>query len=309
MNLPYRDYAAFLSEHFSGKMQKISIDAGLSCPNRDGTFSTGGCSYCNNATFSPDYCRTDNSVEAQLEKGVSFFSRKYAEMRYLAYFQSYTGTHGNMGMISGMYRAALGYPGVEGLIIGTRPDCVPDSVLNVLKEIRQDTGKCIMLEFGAESSHNETLSSVNRCHTWEQVVDAVQRTRRYGFPAGLHLINGLPGETPEMMLATVDAVNNLDIDTVKFHQLQLIRGTRLARQWQDGLVGLHQFSLDEYVEHCVKIVGRLRQGIAIDRFTSQSPDGLLISPRWGVKNYQFVNLLNNRLVSAGITQGCLLPVK
>lgn len=301
----YRDYSAFLSEHFDGKVQKISVDAGLSCPNRDGTISTGGCSYCNNATFSPGYCGSHLSVEEQLEKGVRFFARKYSKMRYIAYFQSYTGTHGDVGMLLDMYTRALAYNGVDGLIVGTRPDCVADGLLDAVARLRDRTGKFIMFEFGAESSHDRTLEAVNRCHTWAQTVDAVRRTKTHGLFVGLHFINGLPGESRQMMLDTVEAINRLNIDTVKFHQLQIVRGTRLARQWQAGEVKLHQFTLDEYISHCADIVARLRSDIAIERFTSQSPDELLISPRWGVKNYQFVNLLNKRLAELGITQGCL----
>lgn len=301
----YRDYSAFLSEHFDGKVQKISVDAGLSCPNRDGTISTGGCTYCNNATFSPGYCGAHLSVEEQLEKGVLFFGRKYSTMRYIAYFQSYTGTHGDVGKLLDMYTRALSYEGVDGLIVGTRPDCVADGLLDAVARLRDLTGKFIMFEFGAESSHDQTLAAVNRCHTWAQTVDAVCRTKARGLFVGLHFINGLPGESRQMMLETVEAVNRLDIDTVKFHQLQIVRGTHLARQWQAGEVKLHQFTLDEYIGHCADIVARLRSDIAIERFTSQSPDELLISPRWGVKNYQFVNLLNKRLAEHGITQGCL----
>lgn len=301
----YKDYSTFLSEHFDGKVQKISVDAGLSCPNRDGTISTGGCSYCNNATFSPGYCGAHLSVEEQLEKGVRFFARKYSAMRYIAYFQSYTGTHGDVGILLDMYARALDYNGVDGLIVGTRPDCVADGLLDAVARLRDRTGKFIMFEFGAESSHDRTLEAVNRCHTWAQTVDAVRRTKAHGLFVGLHFINGLPGESRQMMLETVKAVNRLDIDTVKFHQLQIVRGTRLARQWQAGEVELHQFTLDEYISHCADIVARLRSDIAIERFTSQSPDELLISPRWGVKNYQFVNLLNKRLAELGITQGCM----
>ena len=304
MSAYYRDFAAFLSEHFTGKVQKISVDAGLSCPNRDGTISTGGCSYCNNATFSPGYCHQHEPVEEQLHKGTEFFARKYTDMRYLAYFQSYTGTHGEVHKLIDMYRRALNCEGVVGLIIGTRPDCVPDQLLDELLRLKNVTGRFVMFEFGAESSHDTTLATVNRCHTWAQTVDAVERTKQRGFCVGLHFINGLPGETCQMMLETVDAINCTDIDTVKFHQLQIVRGTRMARQWQSGELIFNEFTLEGYIDHCVDIVARLKPEIAIERFTSQSPDELLISPRWGVKNYQFTNLLNNRLAAAGVTQGC-----
>ncbi|MCM1022151.1 MAG: TIGR01212 family radical SAM protein [Muribaculum sp.] len=302
----YKDYSEFLSEHFSGKIQKISVDAGLSCPNRDGTISTGGCAYCNNATFSPAYTKDDQPVAAQLARGVQFFAHKYPHMRYLAYFQSFTSTHGDPDILLRNFKLALDFDGVEGLIIGTRPDCIPDNLLQEIASLKKLTGKFIMFEFGAESCHNRTLKAVNRGHTWEQTVDAVARTRKSGFPVGLHFINGLPGESTGMMLETVEALNKLDIDTVKFHQLQVVSGTRLAVLWERGDAVLHDFTLESYIDHCCDIVGRLRKGIAIDRFTSQSPDNLLLSPRWGIKNYEFVDKLNKRLVERGITQGCFV---
>ena len=217
MAKPYRDFSDFLAEHFSGKMQKISINAGFSCPNRDGTVGTGGCTYCNNRTFNPDYCSPRLSVSEQLEEGKRFFARKYPEMRYLAYFQAYTNTHGDIEHLRSLYEEALGVSGVEGIIIGTRPDCMPDALLDYLEKLAKRT--FVLVEYGAESSHDVTLQCINRCHTWAQTVDAVTRTAPRGIHVGLHMILGLPGESVEMMLDSVDALSALPIATVKFHQL------------------------------------------------------------------------------------------
>ena len=295
----YKDYSDFLREHFSGKMQKLTVNAGFSCPNRDGTLSRGGCAYCNNTSFSPNM--GSGSVCEQLQSGKQFFERKYPEMRYLAYFQSYTNTHGDLQSLLALYREALAVEKVEGLIIGTRPDCVSDELLDALAAF----DKPVMMEYGAESSHNAILQAVNRCHTWQQTEDAVQRTAARGLSVGLHFIMGLPGETECDMLITIARAMALPIDTIKLHQLQIIKGTALAANLvcdeQDvsynGLK-IHQFTVDEYVTLCVKIVKMIRQykpNIAIERFTSQAPEELLISPRWGLKNYQFSNLLNNKL--------------
>jgi hypothetical protein len=289
----YRDYADFLADIFDGKVQKISINAGFACPNRDGTIGRGGCSYCNNQAFSPAYSSGAQSVTAQLEAGKQFFARKYPTMRYLAYFQSYTSTHGNIDSIMAMYAEAAAVPDVVGIIIGTRPDCMPDELLQRLARLNGQLP--IIIEYGAESSHNASLERVNRCHTWQTTVDAVMRTHSAGLRVGLHFILGLPGETHAMMMQTIDRINQLPIDTVKFHQLQIVRHTRLATEYEAGTLDVHLFTVDEYVDLCSEIVRRLRSDIAIERFISQSPDSLLIAPRWGLKNYQFTNLLQNRL--------------
>lgn len=291
---PYRDFADFLAEHFATKMQKISVNAGLSCPNRDGTIGRGGCTYCNNQSFNPDYCTPSKSITVQLEEGKHFFGRKYPQMRYLAYFQAYTNTHAATERLLSLYHEALAVEGVDGLIIGTRPDCMPEPLLRELSAIRNG-GKFVMVEYGAESAHNTTLECINRCHTWEQTADAVHRTAAAGIPVGLHFINGLPGETDEMILTTVDCINHLPVDTVKFHQLQLICGTRMEREVSAGLYDIRRWTADEYIDLCVKIVHRLRSDIAIERFVSQSPESLLVFPRWGLKNYQFADRLRSRL--------------
>ncbi len=295
MTTPWRNYSDYLSGIFPGiKVQKIAVNAGFSCPNRDGTKGRGGCTYCNNTTFNPAYCTPRLSVAQQMAKGRDFFARKYPEMKYLAYFQAYTNTHGPVDKVISLYREALSQPDVVGLIIGTRPDCMPDTLLKQLSHMRTE-GVYIMIEYGAESSHDETLRRVNRCHTWSDTADAVRRTHSAGIDTGLHLIMGLPGETREMMLSTIDAVNALPVDTVKIHQLQLVRGTRMAADIEAGLYDIPRFTVEEYADLCRDIVRRLRSDIAIERFVSQSPADMLIYPRWGLKNYQFTNLLQQRL--------------
>lgn len=283
-----RRYSEFLSDHFKVKMQKLSVNAGFTCPNRDGTIGRGGCSYCNNLSFTPSYCDPALSVTRQLQSGKEFFARKYPSMRYLAYFQSYTSTHGrDIDALARMFREACSVDGVDGVIIGTRPDCMPDALLGRLREL-----PWAMVEFGAESSHDVTLARVNRCHTWSDTVDAVCRTRDAGLPVGLHLINGLPGEDETMIMQTVDAVNRLPVDVVKFHQLQLLQGTRLTREVEAGLTDVPRFTAEGYAALCARIVSRLRDDIAVERFVSQSPPEMLVYPKWGLKNYQFAHLVD-----------------
>ncbi|MBP2690759.1 MAG: TIGR01212 family radical SAM protein [Muribaculaceae bacterium] len=293
MNPFYRDYGDFLAGHFDFKVQKLTVDAGFTCPNRDGSLGRGGCIYCNNSSFSPTTGSEGRSVSEQLADGKRFFAAKYPNMRYLAYFQSYTSTYGDIDRLLGFYREALAVDDVVGIVIGTRPDCMPQPLLEALAEINRHYK--VFIEYGAETSHDSTLRAINRCHDWATTVDAVRRTADAGIPVGLHLILGLPGENVDMMLETVDRVSALPIDTVKFHQLQIVRGTRLAADYLAGRADLRIFDIDEYVALCARIVRRLRKDIAIERFVSQSPDRLLIAPRWGLKNYQFTNLLHKYL--------------
>lgn len=307
MSAAYRDFSAFLAERFSCKMQKIAVNAGFTCPNRDGTKGRGGCTYCNNQTFNPAYCTPSLDVTSQIEEGKRFFGRKYPEMRYLAYFQAYTNTHGDVERLMAMYRDALAVDKVDGLIIGTRPDCMPDELLERLSALNRE--KCVIVEYGAETSHDDTLELINRCHSWQDTVDAVTRTAAAGIPVGLHLIIGLPGEDETRIMTTIDRVSALPVDTVKLHQLQLVKGTRMARDVEQGLYAVPQYSVDAYIDLCCRVVSRLNPRIAIERFVSQSPDDLLISPRWGLKNYEFTHRLNNRLHELQIIQGSCSPCK
>ncbi|MBR5436772.1 MAG: TIGR01212 family radical SAM protein [Muribaculaceae bacterium] len=290
----YRDFSDFLSERFPGKkMQKITINAGFTCPNRDGTKGRGGCSYCNNQSFNPAFASSSKSVTQQIEDGIRFFSRKYPQMRYLAYFQAYTNTHGSFEKIRSIYEEALAHPLVDGIIIGTRPDCMPDELLDYLSELNRQ--HFVLVEYGAESSHDSTLDLVNRCHHWSDTVDAVNRTAQVNIHVGLHFILGLPGETDEMILQTLKRAALLPIEIIKLHQLQIIKGTRMAKDYEEHLYPIRQFTVEEYIELCCKIIDIVPKRISIERFVSQSPDDLLISPRWGLKNYQFSALLNRRL--------------
>ena len=291
----YREYSDYLAERFDRKMQKLTVNAGFTCPNRDGTKGWGGSTYCNNQAFNPTFAERGDSITEQLTKAKAFFARKYPDMHYLAYFQAYTNTHSSsISRLMDMYHEALAVENVDGLIIGTRPDCVSDELLEKLAELNTFPGR-VVIEYGAESSFDETLERINRCHTWAETVEATQKTVAKGIDVGLHFILGLPGETEEMMLETVRRLSALPVSTVKFHQLQVIRGTRLAKDVQKGLYDVKTFTVDEYIALCCKIVRCINPQIAIERFTSQSPDELLISPRWGLKNYEFVHRLNKAL--------------
>lgn len=299
----YREFGDYLRERFSFKVQKISINAGFTCPNRDGSKGWGGCTYCNNQTFSPDYCHTEKSVSEQLEEGIRFFARKYPEMRYLAYFQAYTNTYGETQALIRKYEEALSYPGVEGLIIGTRPDCMPDELLDYLAALTHRA--FVMVEYGVESTLDRTLERINRCHTYAEAEVAIRRTAERDIPVGAHLILGLPGESREEILGHADRLSRLPLTTLKLHQLQLIRNTRMATEYRENPADFRFYSADEYIDLVIDFLERLSPRIIVERFVSQSPKELLLIPNWGLKNFEFTAKVNRRLKERGTEQGRL----
>lgn len=300
----YNDFPTFLKRFFTGKVQKISINAGFTCPNRDGTVGYGGCTYCNNQTFNPEYCRTEKLVSVQLEEGKRFFAHKYPEMKYLAYFQAYTNTYGELEALKCKYEEALAVDDVVGLVIGTRPDCMPDALLDYLEALARRT--FVLVEYGIESTLDCTLRRINRGHTWQAAVDAVERTAARGLPVGGHVILGLPGESCEDILGQAADISRLPLDTLKLHQLQLIRGTRMAREYEERPEDFHLFQdVDEYIALVVDYIQRLRPDLVLERFVSQSPKELLIAPDWGLKNYEFNHRLQKRMKELDAWQGKL----
>ncbi len=297
----YRSFPQYLSEIFPCKMQKLTLNLGLSCPNRDGSIARGGCTYCNNRSFNPAYCEPQRSVTQQLQEGMDFFARKYPQMEYLAYFQSYTNTYGDEKKLQACYEEALACPKVRGLIIATRPDCISPSMMNYLEALSH---RCFLLvELGVESLSDGVLRAVNRGHDVACARACTQALAQRSIPVGAHLIIGLPGETREQMLASAAAISQWPVTTLKLHQLQLIKGTPLARQWEQDPSILQLFTLDEYLDFLVEYIQRLRPDIVLDRFVSQSPKELLIAPDWGLKNFEFTHLLEERMRRQNAWQG------
>lgn len=290
-----RSYGDYLNRFFPGqKIQKISVNAGFTCPNRDGSIGTGGCIYCRNDSFTPKYCDPNLSLTEQIEKGKQFFSKKYPDMKYLVYFQSYTGTYGiSIDKLNKLYEEALSSKDVVGLVISTRPDCINEDKLEMISQINQN--KPIFIEIGAETSHNETLLAINRNHTWRDVEETVLRIARKNLHCGLHLIAGLPGETEEMILETVKRAVSLPIETLKIHQLQILSETSLSNQWLQNKISVKNYTVEEYLTLCRKIYKLVPENIIIERFLSQSPPHMVISPKWNLKNYEFMNKLAQTL--------------
>ena len=301
-NKRYNDYSSYIKETFSERVQKISLDTGFTCPNRDGTKGVGGCTYCNNNTFNPGYCKPDKSITQQLDKGIQIFSTKYKTQQYLAYFQAYTNTYADINLVKQLYNEAINHPKVIGLVIGTRPDCINEDLIDFLSELAKDN--YISLEFGVESTLDRTLKNINRCHTYQETVEAYELAKNKGLHLGAHMIIGLPGESKADILNHSTQLSKLPINTLKLHHLQVVKHTMMAKQYTDNPEQFSFFTVDEYVDFITDFVALLRPDIIIERFISQSPHHLLVAPNWnGLKNFEIVAKIDNKLVEKDLWQG------
>lgn len=289
--LTYNDFGTWIRQRFPFRVQKIAVDAGFTCPNRDGRLSTGGCVYCDNRTFNPSYCNPLKSVTEQLEEGKRFFQRKYPDMKYLAYFQAFTNTYAPVSKLRKLYEEALRVPDVVGLVIGTRPDCVSDELLDYLEGLNRRT--FLLVEYGVETANDATLRLINRGHGFACARQAVERTHQRGILTGAHVILGLPGEDAAESLRQAPVISSLPIDILKIHQLQIVKGTRLAALYEEK--PFHVYTVEEYLDLIARYISLLRDDLILERFVSQCPPDKLIAPRWGLKNHEFTDLLRNKL--------------
>lgn len=298
----YNDYSSFIKNKFNERVQKISLNTGFTCPNRDGSKGIGGCTYCNNNTFSPGYGKPIKTVSQQLEEGILFFSKKYQAQKYFAYFQSYTNTYASVDLLKNMYLEAVSYPNVIGLVIGTRPDCINREIIEMLSEISKKY--FVSLDFGVESTLDRTLNLINRCHTFGETIAAYKMAENKGFHLGAHMILNLPGESKEEMLNHAKELSKLPINTLKIHQLQVVKHTRMALQYNEKPEMFNLFNIDQYIDLVVEFVTLLRPDIIIERFTSESPKHLLIAPQWGgMKNFEIVDKIDKKLIEKDLWQG------
>jgi radical SAM protein (TIGR01212 family) len=304
-NRRFNSYSDWFTSLFGKRIQKLSINAGFTCPNRDGTIGYGGCTYCSNEAFIPAYCTPDRSVTQQIEQGIEFHRRRYRRAdSYLAYFQAYTNTYAGTGRLKTLYDEALGYPGVLGLVIGTRPDCVNDELLDRLAEMSRDY--FIIIEYGIESVRDDTLRRIHRGHDFATAVKALQATSDRGIHTGAHLIFGLPGESRDQIIDSAAIISSLPVKTVKIRQLQLIKGTLMADEYVKNPAAFDLYSLDEYLDLVTGFCERLSPAIMIDRISGEAPQRLLADPRnWQLRSSGILRLFEARLGSAGTWQGRL----
>lgn len=287
----YHDFGTWIRNQLPFRVQKISIDAGFTCPNRDGRIGIGGCIFCDNKSFNPSYCSHKKSITEQLEDGKRFFAKKYPEMKYLAYFQAYTNTYDAVDKLKELYEEALKVEDVVGIVIGTRPDCVSSELLDYLEELNKRT--FLIVEYGIESCNDDTLRYINRGHDFACTRKAVEETAKRGIYVGGHVIMGLPGEDASESLRQAPIISSLPLTMLKIHQMQIIKGTRLAKIYKEQ--PFHLYTVEEYIDLITQYIGLLRNDLVLERFVTQSPPEMLIAPKWGLKNYEFTNLLNNRL--------------
>ena len=301
----FNAYSNYFRSIYGARVQKVSIDAGFTCPNRDGTKGSGGCTYCNNDAFNPSYCLPSKSVSQQIKEGIEFHQWRYSEaVSYLAYFQAYSNTYADIDVLKNLYEEALNFPGVIGLIIGTRPDCIDDEKLAYLKELSE---RCyVAVEYGIESCYNKTLLRINRGHTFEDAVQALEKTSSLGINSGAHFIFGLPGESREEMLNQASVISRLPLKTVKFHQLQIIKGTVMEQEFHNCPEDFELFTWDEYRDFFISFLERLNPEIVVERFTGEAPPRFLTGQGWGKKRTdQIVNLIEKRLEELDTWQGRL----
>lgn len=298
----YLDYSSFIKSIFGNRVQKISLNIGFSCPNRDGSKGFGGCTYCNNNTFNPDYCAPTKSITQQLEEGINQFSKKYKTQQYFAYFQAYTNTYSDIASLKKMYEEALSVDHVIGLVIGTRPDCISEEIVSYLSLLSDKY--FISLEFGVESTLNRTLINVNRCHTFEDTKLAYKMCENKGFNLGAHLILGLPNESKEDLLNHAREISKLPITTIKLHHLQIVKKSIMASQFKNKPDTFNLFTEESYIEFISEFIGLLRPDIIIERFISEAPLDLLIAPKWnGLKNFEIVDKIDKLLTKKDTWQG------
>ena len=299
----YLSYASVIKKRYGGRLQKVVIDAGLSCPNRDGTVGVGGCTYCLNQAFHPNYSRPEIALHQQINEGILFHRQRYPRAKgYLAYFQSYSNTHAPLQKLKQLFEEALSHPAIKGLVVATRPDCVDSEKLDYLAKLSQN--HIIFLEYGIESCYNRTLERIRRGHTFEQAQETIIQSARRDLQTCAHFIFGLPGETKEEMLHTASIIGSLPINSVKFHQLQIIKGTAMEQEYYEHPNDFKTFSLNQYLDFIVDFLERFNPSIAIERFAGEVPPRFVTHTPWGLVRYsEMVKMLEKRLQERETYQG------
>lgn len=300
----FYSYPTYFRDIFGGRVQKVAVNAGFTCPNRDGTIAVGGCTFCNNSAFTPSYCMKGEEVGWQIEEGIEFHSRRYRRVdSFLAYFQSFSNTYAPLSELREVYDKALSFPEVIGIVVGTRPDCIDSEKLDYFQSL-SEKGKYVTIEYGVESCYDQTLKEVNRGHDFAAAVKAINDTAERGLNVGAHFILGLPGESDQMLIDQMEWINKLPLTTIKFHQLQIFKGTAMAEDYAANPERYRFWELDEYIELFVEIARRLRPDIVIERFASEAPPRYHAGPTWGrVRNNDLIEMFEKRLEELDTFQG------
>ncbi|MFI3320779.1 MAG: TIGR01212 family radical SAM protein [Rikenellaceae bacterium] len=299
----FNSYSNYFKNLMGARTQKVAINGGFSCPNRDGKISTGGCSFCINEAFTPSYCLPTKSITQQIDEGVEFHRRRYrTATRYLAYFQPFTNTYAPLDHLRTLYDEALSHPDVAGVIVGTRPDCVDGEKLDYFAELARE--KYVALEYGVESTYDATLEAINRGHDFATARWAIEETARRGIHVGAHFILGFPDESVEMLMAQVETINSLPLETVKFHQLQVFKGTTMAEEYDANPERFPFWELAEYIDMFIDMLELLRPDIVVERFASEAPPRYHHGRNWGLtRNESILSMFERRLTERDTFQG------
>ena len=299
----FNSYSDYFKKIFGQRIQKITVDAGFTCPNRDGLVGRGGCTYCNNDAFNPSYCNPQKNVAQQVAEGIEFHKVRYRRAsQYLVYFQAYSNTYATLDKLKSLYSQALAQEGVRGIVIGTRPDCIDDEKLDYLQQLSEKY--YVIVEYGIESIYDRTLDLINRKHSYQQSEDAIKATAKRGIHTGAHMIFGLPGETREMMMQSVSTISQLPLTTIKFHQLQIVSGTAMARDYKNNPEAYSLFSFDEYIDFIIRYTERLNPNFIIERFAGEVPPRYLAGPGWGnIRNDRINIAIEKEMVKRDTWQG------
>ena len=320
----YNSFVGYFKRKYGERLQKIVLDAGFTCPNRDGKAGRGGCTYCDNAAFHPSYSTAGKSLHQQLDEGIEFHKVRYRTTEhYLAYFQSFSNTYAPLEKLRMLYEEALSHPQVVGIVIGTRPDCVDEEKLDYLAALAEGEvlegwsrslsdgserkAPIVIIEYGIESCYDATLQRINRGHDFATARKAVEMTAGRGLDVGAHFILGLPGEPRQMMQDSCALINSLPLRSVKFPQLQIVKGTKMEHEYADSPEDFERFGLDEYLDFFVDMLERLRPDLFIERFVGEVPPRFVNETPWGlIRNAELLRMLEKRLEERDTWQGRLL---
>lgn len=305
----FHSYLSELKKLFGCRVQKLAVNAGFTCPNRDGTKGYNGCTFCLNEAFNPSYCREFKSITAQLDEGIKFHKWRYRRTKaYLAYFQSFSNTYADLHHLENIYNEALSYPDVVGIVIGTRPDCIDDKKIELFKNINKN--KYVMIEYGIESCYNDTLININRCHDYQTAANAIIKTSEAGIKTGAHIIAGLPGDNKERIIKMAEIISKLPLDSLKLHQLQIFKGTIMEKQYEQNSSFFRLYSLNEYIDIIIKFIERLNPKIAIERISGEAPPRYLVNNGWGlIRSDEVLKLFENKLEERNTFQGKECTIK
>ncbi len=304
----FNSYSAHFKRLFGGRVQKVAINAGFSCPNRDGTVGEGGCTFCINEAFTPSYCTPSKSITEQIDEGVEFHTRRYRKATdYLAYFQSFSNTYAPLDHLRKLYGEALAHPKVKGIIIGTRPDCIDEQKLDYLAKLSES--HYVAVEYGVESTFDQTLKAINRGHSFEATQWAIEESALRSLHTGAHFILGLPGESDQMLHSQIERINKLPLETIKFHQLQIFRGTTMAEEYDKDPSRFRFWEREEYIDLFIDLLEQLRPEIVVERFASEAPPRYHYGPNWGLlRNETLLSMFEKRLEERGTFQGRLYSI-